>query len=287
MKHKLLALLATLVVAATNVVALAVPASAHTNGGAAYVALGDSYAAGTGVRPYVAGADAACLRSQTSGYPTLLSKSRTFRGLDDVTCSGATTVDIAGQLSSADIGPGTRSVTVTVGGNDIGWSQTLMGCMGNPEDCPAGLADVAAVIPAVRSSITAVVRAIAVEAPHADIYVTGYPYLFGYFQGSCTVGTDPYGTPIVVDDTTAATVNSLVLGLNAAIATGVAKSGERDATYVNVAAFSLRHGLCGSGTDWINGVQFSGAQPLPTSLHPNLAGEWAYAKRTLLTSWWN
>lgn len=287
MKHKLLALLAALAVAATSVVALTVPASAHTDRDAAYVAFGDSFAAGTGVPAYATGDEAACLRSQRSGYPTLLSKSRTFRGLDDVTCSGATTVAIAGQLSSADIGPGTRSVTVTVGGNDIGWSQTLMGCMVNPAGCSAGLADVAARIPAVRSSIAGVVRAIAVEAPNAEIYVTGYPYLFGYFQGSCTVGTGPTGTPIVVDHTTATTVNSLILGLNAAIATGVAKSGEQDATYVNVAAFSLRHGLCGSGTDWINGVEFSGASPLPLSLHPNVAGEWAYAKRTLLASWWN
>lgn len=286
MKHKLLALLATLAVAATNVVALAVPASAHPDGGAPYVAFGDSFPAGTGVPPYAAGADAACLRSQTSGYPTLLSKSRAFRGLDDVTCSGATSVAIAAQLDSADIGPRTRAVTVTVGGNDIGWSQALMGCMVNPQGCSDGLADVAARIPAVRSSITGLVRAIAVEAPHADIYVTGYPYIFGDFQGSCTVGEGPTGTPIVVDHTTATTMNSIVLGLNAAIVTGVAKSGE-DATYVNIAAFSLRHGLCGSGTDWINGVEFSGASPLPLSLHPNVAGEWAYAKRTLLASWWN
>lgn len=281
MKQKLVGLLASLVLAAAGVVVMAPPAVAE-GAGAAYVALGDSYSAGTGVPPY---SDPACLRSQSSGYPTLLSRSRAFRGLDDVTCSGATTSSIASQLASADIGPFTRSVTVTVGGNDVGWSNALMSCMGNPQACSAAFSDVVARIPAVRTSITQVVRDIAAQAPNADIYVTGYPYLFGDFRGSCTVGTAPTGAPIVVDRKTATTVNAAVIGLNVAIATGVAKSGERDATFVDAALFSLPHGLCGSGADWINGVVFSGAYPLPQSLHPNAAGEKSYAGRVLLASW--
>jgi len=287
MKHKLLALLATLALAATSSVALTLPASADTNGGATYVALGDSFAAGTGVPPYTTDADAACLRSQTSGYPTLLSKSRAFRNHDDVTCSGSTTASIVAQLSAADIGPNTRSVTVTVGGNDIGWSQALMVCMVNPQGCSSALADVATRIPAVKTSIAGVVRQIAADAPNADLYVTGYPYLFGDFRESCNVGTGPTGTPIVVDRTTASAVNAAVIGLNVAVATGVKKSGEGDATYVDAAFLSFSHGLCGSGTDWINGVQFSGPYPLPLSLHPNLAGEKSYAGRVLMASWFN
>ncbi len=285
MKHKLLAFLATLALAATSVVALGLPAHADTGGGATYVAIGDSFAAGTGVPPYTTSADAACLRSQTSGYPTLLSKSRAFRNRDDVTCSRATTASMAAQLSSADIGPNTRSVTVTVGGNDVGWSQALMVCMISPEGCSTAFADLATRIPAVKSSIAGVIGQVAAEAPNANIYVTGYPYLFGDFRGTCTVGTGPTGTPITVDRTTAATVNAAVIGLNVAIATGVKKSGDRDATYVDAAFLSLSHGLCGSGHDWINGVQFSGQYPLPHSLHPNRAGEMSYAGRVLVASW--
>ena len=284
MKHRLFILLATLSIAVTSVVALAPDARAD-NGGATYVSIGDSFAAGTGVVPYETGSDAACLRSQTSGYPTLLSRSRTFRNRDDVTCSGATTGGMAAQLSSADIGPNTRSVTVTVGGNDVGWSGALMVCMLSPQGCSAALSEVAAQIPAVKSSIAGVIRQVAAKAPNATIYVTGYPYLFGDFRGTCTVGTGPTGAPITVDRTTASTVNAAVIGINVAIAAGVKKSGIRGAIYVDVAFLSLNHGLCGSGHDWINEVQFSGQYPLPQSLHPNRAGEKSYAGRVLVASW--
>lgn len=284
MQRKLSVLFATCALIATSVVVPALPAHADTGGGATYVSIGDSFAAGTGVPPYTTG-DAACLRSQTSGYPTLLSKWSAFRGLDDVTCSGSTTASIAAQLSAADIGPKTRSVTLTVGGNDVGWSQALLICMVNAQGCSTAFADVAARIPAVKFSITGVLQQIAAEAPNANIYVTGYPFLFGDFTGTCTVGTGPTGAPIIVDRTTATTVNTAVIGLNAAIASGVKESRDPDAIYVDAAFFSLRHGLCGSGTDWINGVQFSGPYPLPLSLHPNLAGERSYAGRILLAKW--
>lgn len=279
MRHKLLAFLATLALVTTSMIALVLPASADTDGGAAYVALGDSFAAGTGVAPY---ADATCLRSQTSGYPTMLSKWRSFRGLSDVTCAGSTTADIATQLHYASIGPNTRSVTVTVGGNDVDWSQALIACVADPQGCSATFADVAARMPAVKSSMIGVVQAIAAKAPNAKIYVTGYPYLFGDFRGSCNVGTPD--VQIVVDRTTARTVNAAVLGLNAAIATGVVKSGVRAATYVDVSFLSYSHGLCGSHADWINGVTFGPEGVLPTSLHPNKAGEQSYAARVHLVS---
>ncbi|MDX5317831.1 MAG: hypothetical protein LPK38_00490 [Actinomycetes bacterium] len=58
-------------------------------------------------------------------------------------------------------------------------------------------------------------------------------------------------------------------------------------TYVNVAALSLSHGLCGSSSDWINGVTFAGAAVLPQSLRPNAAGEQAHTNRILLATWLN
>lgn len=286
MKNKLIALFATFAVATTGMVGVALPAAADS-GGATYVAIGDSFAAGTGVPPYTAGDSAACLRSQTSSYPTLLSKWREFRGLDDVTCSGATTTTVEQQIGAAEIGPRTRSVTLTVGGNDIGWSQALAGCIGTPQVCSAAFAETAARVPGVTASIIGLIRSIVAKAPNADIYVTGYPYLFGDFRGTCDVGVSPAGTPIVVDRAIATNVNAIIFGLNAAIARGVVKSGERHVTYVSISAFSLSHGLCGSGTDWINGVLFSGGYPLPVSLHPNVAGEKAYAQRVLLASWLN
>ena len=286
MKHRLLALLPALAMAATSAVALAPHANADGAGatsvskGAAYVSIGDSFAAGTGVPPYT---DPVCLRSQTSGYPTLLSKWPAFRKGSDETCARAKTGDIAGQL--ANIGTNTRRVTLTVGGNDVGWSDALMVCMVNQPACSGALADVAARIPAVKTSIATVIGQVAVKAPNAKIYVTGYPYLFGDFKETCTVGTSPIDLPIVVDRNTATTVNAAVFGLNVAIAAGVKKSSNPRATYVDVSLFSLSHGLCGSGSDWINGVQFGEGGVSSSSLHPNVAGERSYATRILVTSW--
>ena len=90
-----------------------------------YVALGSSMAAGPGITPRVPGSPRAAMRSARN-YPHLLS---TDLGLDlvDVSYSGATTANV---LSEPQLGSppqvealdGTEDVvTVTIGGNDIGY----------------------------------------------------------------------------------------------------------------------------------------------------------------------
>lgn len=95
-----------------------------------YVALGSSMAAGPGIRPGAAGAPRLAGRSALN-YPHLIAERLGFE-LVDVTFSGATTAHLLAdrqhgappQLTALD---GSESlVTVTIGGNDVGYVPLLM-----------------------------------------------------------------------------------------------------------------------------------------------------------------
>ncbi|CPR11648.1 hydrolase [Mycobacterium bohemicum DSM 44277] len=95
-----------------------------------YVALGSSMAAGPGIAPRAAGAPFASGRSARN-YPHLVAE-RLNLDLVDVTFSGATTAHVLTdrqrgappQVAALD---GTESlVTVTIGGNDVGYFPLLM-----------------------------------------------------------------------------------------------------------------------------------------------------------------
>jgi lysophospholipase L1-like esterase len=95
-----------------------------------YVALGSSMAAGPGIRPRAAGAPWWAGRSARN-YPHLLAQ-RLKLDLVDVTFSGATTAHVLAdhqhgepaQIAALD---GSESlVTVTIGGNDVGYIPLLM-----------------------------------------------------------------------------------------------------------------------------------------------------------------
>ena len=95
-----------------------------------YVALGSSMAAGPGIRPSAAGAPFRAGRSARN-YPHLVAEKL---GLDlvDVTYSGATTANVLtdpqhGAPPQVDALDGSETlVTVTIGGNDVGYVPLLM-----------------------------------------------------------------------------------------------------------------------------------------------------------------
>jgi len=95
-----------------------------------YVALGSSMAAGPGIRPRAAGAPWRSGRSARN-YPHLVAEQLHF-DLADVTFSGATTAHVLadrqfGAPPQVDALDGSEAlVTVTVGGNDVGYIPLLM-----------------------------------------------------------------------------------------------------------------------------------------------------------------
>src|SRR6185437_12072463 len=110
-----------------------------------YVAMGDSIASAPGV-PDLA-PPAGCKRS-TNNYPSVLARRLSTTTFVDVTCSGATTLDLARREQQTKTGavarqldalsPSTDLITVTIGANDIDLVGDVEGCVVkavNPPPC--------------------------------------------------------------------------------------------------------------------------------------------------------
>lgn len=234
-----------------------VPAAVST---ATYVALGDSFAAGYGLPTKSDPASQACSRSNLS-YPELLNGLPRLKKLDFEACSGSTIADVAaGQLGA--VGPDARTVTLTVGGNDVGFG--ALTCLQEDSCDPDAIAAQAeAALRTLGSKLSGLIAGIATRAPNARIFVTGYPELFG--SGARVFGTKT-ACPVSLADRSL--VNGLTAQLNAVISATVSavRAGGVKATYVSVAGAFDGHGVCDSRAPFISSV-----------LHPNAAGQLAYA----------
>ena len=274
MKRRLLAALAGLILVLTSLIAPSGASAASWN--SPYLAFGDSYAAGTGL----AGASGACLTAP-GAYPHLLSTR-----VDSLACAGATSADLAAQIAAAQaLSPAAspngqrtlfraQQVTLTLGVNDLGWSQAAQTCLTSPVDvCLGQVAQVVSNLNGQQTRTAASVMALRAAAPKATILVTGYPRPFDVVPGSggCLVGwAGP--NPVVVDEATGNYLDSIFSALNVRIAQGVAAVGDPNVVFVDVSDDFAGHGLCRGSAAWING--FVGDT---TSLHLNAAGEQAYA----------
>jgi lysophospholipase L1-like esterase len=302
------ALVSTLAVVALLVVGAA-PAEAttgHGQGARTYVALGDSYASGEGLAPYEAGAGR-CDRSQTQSYPERLSQvgPRRFDRLISAACSGATTGAVLASQTDA-LTNRTRTVTLTVGGNDVGFSSVLLSCLYSPvpavqqtlpggQGCRAQDPQVDAAIaylggPAggsgARVPLVGVIAAVADQAPHAQILVSGYPQLLGVPSTDCQVNP---AAPLFISADDVTWIREETTALNAAIRAAVqrARAAGARVRYVDATRTFAGHGFCDRRTPWINGLVLApGATlaPLPSSFHPTAKGQWAYAAAFVLAT---
>jgi len=155
-----------------------------------YVALGDSYSSGEGSGDYDArleachrGADA-WPRLVARGLPTLIR----MRYGALLACSGATSRALNGHVEGQpdqiallhDYAPQPGLVTITIGGNDIGFPDILANCVLPPAACASdGRLDGAETdIEHEQPVLVADYRAIRAADPRATILVVGYPRLF-------------------------------------------------------------------------------------------------------------
>lgn len=248
-----------LLIVSLAAVAMAGPALGATAASAAprqpvvYDALGDSYAAGYGVPPY----DGPCGRSQ-SAYAVQLDGRKKIQLDDFVACAGATTVTLVsgGQLNALD--GNTDLVTLSIGGNDIGFSTPIVACLaGTDAQCAGALAatttKVTTVLPGLLDSVYAQVAA---HAPDAHVVITGYPRLFSPEYG-------PYLAASVAEQQA---LNDGADLLNGVIANAAA---EHRFQFVDVTKRFVGHGI-NSPDPWILGPTDPGA------LHPNTEGYTAY-----------
>lgn len=234
-----------------------------------YVALGSSFAAGIGLGPRAPGSPFVCMRS-TGGYPRLLAKMAGLT-LVDMSCSGSTTSHIlhGGQVflgpQLAAIGPKTRLVTITSGGNDVGYIGDLMmeaGSVGGLGKLfwkgPEPLAERDFV--KVTSNLRAIVEAIGKRAPEARIVLVSYPTVLPA-EGSCAA--------LGIEPRVANLSREVAARLLAATRAAAEQAG---AIFVDMAA-EPGHDAC-AAVPWVNGAKPGSG----TAFHPNGAGAEATAE---------
>lgn len=227
-------------------------------GGDRYVALGDSFSSGVGTGSYTL--SRTCRRGRYA-YPWLVFQQRPNTALTFVACSGATTGSLM-RTQIRSVSSGTDIVTVTIGGNDIGFADLIVRCT---------LSNCSKALDRTRSMLTSflgprldtVYGAIERRAPDARVVVLGYPRMFTGSGCPTTPG---------ISSTERSKANRLADALDRLTASRAAASGF---TYKSAIGPFTGHAVCSSGA-WLNGLDLTG---LPESYHPNRKGQRAgYAK---------
>ena len=247
-----------------------------------YVALGDSYTSGPAIPSQLGPgttptAPSACLRS-SENYPSIAARDLGLQ-LDDVSCGGATTDDLAqpqGPGIPAQLDALRRStalVSVGIGGNDLGfstiatncvaytpWGPTRMGWSCAAHYGPAGVDPLAAAALEVGGKVARVLDQIRQRAPGARVFVVGYPDIVPPSGPGCWPSLPYTATDI-------AFLRGVESELNSALAGAAAAAGDR---YVDLATPSASHTACTSDDSrWVEPVVPSpGAYPL----HPDATG---------------
>ncbi|MFF7635385.1 SGNH/GDSL hydrolase family protein [Kitasatospora sp. NPDC008050] len=250
--------LAALVALPLLFLAAAAPRAAAAPTG--YVALGDSYAAGVAAGAYDS-ASGDCHRS-TRAYPALWAAAHRGGAFTDRACSSATTDDVrTGQLPQLPAGTG--EVTLTVGGNDLDFTDAVVHCLQplTTESACGGALDRSAQL--LRDTLPGkydqLLRAIQQAAPGARVVVTGYPHLLqAKVAGTCWAGTESRRTRF----------NQLTDQLDELIRQQAAAHHIR---FADPRTAFDGHGVCApGGSEWITGIVLL---HLWESFHPTADGQ--------------
>jgi lysophospholipase L1-like esterase len=273
----------------TTVIAAAVVAAIVPSAEAApvyrkYVALGDSYVAIASLLT-VQGTPG-CFRS-TDNYPSNVARSIGAK-LDDRSCSSATTEHMTKPQSPTPFGTNapqldgvtadTDLVSLTIGGNDLGFESIIGTCgvltltdpIGNPcqraNSTPSG-DKLAAKIAELRPKIGAVLDGIRQRAPRAKIVVVGYLPLLPPTTGCFPV------TPLAAGDI--AYLYGMQRQLNAMLA---GEASVRGAVAVDPSGIA-GHDVC--QLPWNRWVEPILPASPTTPFHPNVAGQRGLAERVV------
>jgi lysophospholipase L1-like esterase len=244
-----------------------------------YTALGDSFAAGPLIPNPLA--PLGCLKS-SNNYGRIAQRTLAFPEYADATCSGARTDHMTAQQNVSPGGPNppqlnslsadTRLVTLTIGGNDIGFSDLAQDCvsvlpLGSPcrDRYTRGGDQITARINATAPKVDAVLDGIRARSPLAKVLVVNYSAIFPHSGNGCWPRM-----PVAPADVR--WLREKHTQLNAMLAGQAAANG---ATIVDVYGASVGRDACaGSGTRWVEPyVPGNAAAPL----HPNLRGMQAMA----------
>jgi lysophospholipase L1-like esterase len=253
-----------------------------------YVAMGDSFAAGSLVLPQT---DLfTCARSAIN-YAGLIAQQVKPKAFRDVTCGSATTAHFANPQPGNVFGTAapqydalskdTTLVTVGIGGNDIGLVGLAVSCVNllpvlgtscKATNTAGGVDKLAQQIDAFAPTYGTVIEEIRKRAPMAKILMVGYPTAIQH--GGCW----PF-VPVWAQD--ADYLQASLTRLNLRMQQQAVAHG---AKYVDLATPSIGHDMCkGVTTKWIEGLIPSVVTDGLAPLHPNAAGL-AHAVPTVLAA---
>lgn len=271
--------LATAAAAAVLTTALAPQTHAQAAAPLSYVALGDSYSAGSFVRPWNTDG---CGRSEQD-YPHQAAQRLKLK-LTDITCSAAEVragllgpqSELKGPPSVPPPGgwtakpPQIRAVTATTdlvtvgaGGNSVGFSEIVETCVkrglasfGTGTPCAdhyargSGAAGLDARFTELEADFAALLKEIRTRAPHAGVAVVGYPAVVDGAAGCAWGSWHQLGTVAKGDmpwlDTLERRVNTLLRD----------QARRAGAVFVDTYSSSTGHGVCASGEQrWMYGIK--------------------------------
>ncbi|MFR9675631.1 SGNH/GDSL hydrolase family protein [Streptomyces sp. TR06-5] len=217
-----------------------------------YVALGDSYSSGVGAGSY----DGSDCRRSANAYPELWNAANAPASFAFTACSGAITTDV----TSNQLGPlnsGTDLVSISIGGNDAGFADTMTVCVALGESaCLAAVEDARDYINnTLPGRLDAVYDAIRSRAPNAQVVVLGYPRMYK-INGTCSFG---------ISETSRAAINSASDDLNTVTSKRAANHGF---SYGDMRPAFTGHEIC-SGDRWLHSTTW----PVWESYHPTANGQ--------------
>jgi lysophospholipase L1-like esterase len=238
------------------VVALVVAPNAYaaaTN----YVALGDSYSSGVGAGSYI-GSSGSCLRS-TKAYSALWSAAHSPTSYVSAACSGAKTTDvISDQLSS--LKSSTTLVSITIGGNDVGFSGVLTDCVLHGtstcvSEINAAEAKAKSTLPGLLDTVY---NAIHARSPAARVVVLGYPRFYDLGVWYC----------VGLSSTSRSKINEGADVLDSVISSAAARHGF---SFADVRSrFGADHEICDGSASWLHSVDWT---DVVQSYHPTASGQ--------------
>lgn len=267
-------------------------AASSPTAGLDYVALGDSYAVGLALGP-VEGVVPGCAQTAAS-YPRQLAQMLEL-DLTDVTCSGATTANILNTaqstsnginpIQSSALSPDTDIVTVTVGGNDLGFSSIIQGCLASDAagpllfntaaNCKTGFtlggtdSLAAKVAGPVTTSLTDTLAKINQLAPNAQVFVVGYPALMPDAAstpgGGCFTPFAGFSPSFPFTNIDVAYLHGVQAQLDAVMSATASTAG---ATFVPMLANTLAKSPCADNP----AAAIVGVSLNQGAMHPNLVG---------------
>lgn len=262
-----------------SVAACSTPRPAHVTAiapASVYVAMGSSYAAGPGITTSADQPKNRCARSNDN-YAHILASKLNLQ-LIDVSCSGATTEHVLGPWKELPsqieaLTTDTRLVTVTIGGNDVGYFGMLWSASCTSAPVPVAARGFKCPIPPAGadawSKVDAGMRRIAAEvhrrSPAARLVFVDYLAVLPA-SGACA------NAPMSPDSARAITaVAQRLARLTARVAV------ETRSDVIKASAISAHHDAC-SRDPWMTGFPTDTSAPGFVPYHPNENGMIAIAE---------